>query len=196
MQIFKNLMNELKNFVSMLLLAVVVFCLSGCASDGGFMSGGDYATYSSTMTAHSQSEASRITAQSAAIQSTAMAAQTATPTESAMLSIIAMMQIERLTPVPLVIAKPTTGYDVLAKLVDQVPIVSTGAFMYRLGKVGIENAGQISVGQGANVTDSLNRPSVTTLGSNSSTTYTGTAPAQVVNPVVVDSAALAAVSTP
>jgi hypothetical protein len=184
-QIIKDFLLEMKTFVSMLLLALVVFFLSGCASDGGFMSGDDYAKYSGAHVSYAQSESTRIAAQSAAIQASAAGAVTSSPTEATLIAVIAMMQIERLSPVPLTLAKPTTGYDVLGKLVDHVPIVAGMAGMYSLGKVGIENAGKITIGEGATVSDALNRPTISPLGSNNTTNYTGTAPAQVVDPLVV-----------
>jgi len=164
----------------------VLTVLSGCAGGEGFFQGGDYAMYVQGHTDHGAAEATRISAQSAAIANAAAMARPSTQTEAVLLSVIAMQQIERLAPVPLVLAKPTTGYDVLDKLVGHVPIVATVAGMWQLGKLGIENAGQVTVEGGATVTDSLNRPAVSTIGTNNATTYTGTSPAQVVEPMIVE----------
>jgi hypothetical protein len=169
---------------------LLLLMLAGCAGGEGFFQGGDYAMYVQGHTDHGAAEATRISAQSAAIANAAALAKPATQTESMLLAVIAMQQIERLAPTPLNIAKPTTGYDVLDKLVGHVPMVAAVGGMWQLGKIGIENAGQISIAEGANVTDSINRTNVSTLGTNNGVTYTGTAPAQVVEPTIVETEAV------
>lgn len=180
------LKDSIRSIATLFTLLFVGVLLSSCASDGGFMSGGDYTNYAREAGNHAKAEASRISAQSRAIADAAARAQTTTPTESAMLAIIAMMQIERLTPAPHGLARPTTGYDVLDKLVGQVPILATVGGMYSLGKVGIENAGQVTVGLGATLENSLNHTSTSALGTSNTVTATGSNPAQVVEPMVVE----------
>lgn len=178
--------NCMQSLLSLSFLLFVGVMLSSCASDGGFMSGGDYATYAREAGNHTKAEASRISAQSKAIADAAASTQTTTPTESAMLAIIAMMQIERLAPTPHGLARPTTGYDVLDKLVGQVPILATVGGMYSLGKISIENAGQVTVGQGATLENSLNHTTTSALGTSNTVTATGSTPAQVVEPMIVE----------
>lgn len=143
------------------LAVMLVLPLAGCSALFG---PGDYDQYSEALQAHSDAESRRIVAQSSAIADAA-AVQTSTPTERALLATIAMMQIERLQPVPLGIAKPTTGMDVMAKVVDVVPFVSSTAGLVYLGTKAVQSAGNVEIGQGATVTDSLNKPSATSIGS-------------------------------
>lgn len=143
-----------------LLAAMLVLPLAGCSALFGT---GDYETYSTALQTHSDAESRRIVAQSLAIAEAA-AVQTSTPTERALLATIAMMQIERLQPTPLGMEKPTTGMDVMAKVVDVVPFVSSTAGLVYLGTKAVQSAGNVEIGQGATVSGSLNRPSATSIG--------------------------------
>ena len=163
-------------------LALIVVCLVPTASGCSFVQS-DYDQYANTMAAHSTAEQVRISAQSQAIADTVMTARTSTQTESTLLAVIGMMQIERLQPVPLGMTKPTTWADVGNTAVGHIPFVAATGFMYRLGKIGIENAGQIAIGDGSTVTDSLNRPEIHATGSDNGVQYSGTAPAA--EPVIV-----------
>ena len=84
--------------------------LSGC----GLINGeSDYVPYTQALQTHSTAESNRIRSQAQAIADSVAFAETKTATEKTLLAVIAMMQIERLQPIPLNITKPTTGYDVL-----------------------------------------------------------------------------------
>ena len=146
-------------------LAIMV-ALSGCTALFG---PGDYSEYSLALQAHSDAESRRIVAQSSAIAEAA-AVPTSTPTERALLATIAMMQIERLQPIPLGIAKPTTGMDVAAKIVDVVPFVASTTGIVYLGTKAVQAAGNVEIGSGATVTGSLNRPTATSIGDGATAT--------------------------
>lgn len=162
-------------------LAIMV-ALSGCTALFG---PGDYSEYSLALQSHSDAESRRIVAQSSAIAEAA-AVPTSTPTERALLATIAMMQIERLQPLPLGIAKPTTGMDVMGKVVDVVPFVSSTAGLTYLGVKATQAAGNVEIGEGATVSGSLNRPSATSIGDGATTTMQPYAVRpEVVEPVVV-----------
>ena len=107
----------------------VLALLSGC----GLVNGeSDYVPYTMALENHSHAEQNRITSQTQGIVAILTeATASATPTEKALMGAIAMMSIERLSPVPLNIRKPTTGYDVLDHhLGGIVSSVMTGALGY------------------------------------------------------------------
>lgn len=159
--------------------------LSGCSA---ILGTGDYGQYSSALQTHSNAEGTRIAAQAGAIAEAAKV-PTSTPTERALLATIAMMQIERLQPVPLGIAKPTTGMDVLGKVVDVVPFVSSTAGLTYLGVKATQAAGNVEIGQGATVSGSLNRPTATSLGEGTvATVQPYEVRPEVVEPVIIDGA--------
>jgi hypothetical protein len=96
---------------SLFILLSVAFLLSGCASDGGFLSGDDYKRYADAKATHSTNESKRISTQARAIASVAGEAMkgAATPTERLLVGVVAMMQIDRLQPTQLVLEVPVTG---------------------------------------------------------------------------------------
>lgn len=159
--------------------------LTGCTALFGT---GDYGQYSEALQSHSDAESRRIVAQSSAIAEAA-AVPTSTPTERALLATIAMMQIERLQPLPLGIAKPTTGMDVAAKIVDVVPFIASTTGLVYLGTKAVQAAGNVEIGSGANVNDSLNRPTATSIGDGATATMQPyEVRPEVVNPVIVPAA--------
>ena len=166
----------------MIIALALLLPLSGCTALFG---PGDYTEYSQALQTHSETESARIQAQSGAIASAAIV-PTATPTERALLATIAMMQIERLRPEPLGIAKPTTGMDVMVKAVDTVPFLAGMGGMYLLGKEGIRAAGNVEIGENATVSGSLNKPSAVSVGDgNTSTVQPYEVRPEIVEPVVV-----------
>ncbi|HID68974.1 MAG TPA: hypothetical protein EYP35_00595, partial [Desulfobacterales bacterium] len=102
--------------------------LSGC----GLINGeSDYVQYATALRDHSDAESRRIASQSQAIANTVLTAKPETQNEKTLLAVIAMMQIERLRPVPLGIVKPVTGYDVLNNNASTVTFgLLTGALGY------------------------------------------------------------------
>ncbi len=172
---------------SLFILLSVAFLLSGCASDGGFLSGDDYKRYADAKATHSINDSARISAQSGAIAEIAkeVMKNASTPTEKTLVGVVAMMQIDRLQPTQLVLEAPVTGYGVLKDLVGYTPVAIATGGMYGLGLAGIENAGKIVIGAGANISNSLNHTNINPLSVDGSIAYTGTAPAQVIDPVIV-----------
>lgn len=166
---------------SLVLVVGLVAALSGCSALFGE---GDYKSYSEALKTHSEKEASRIQSQADAIADASNIA-TATQTERALLATIAMMQIERLQPVPLGIAKPTTGMDVAMAGVNQIPFVVGMGAMWQLGKAGIQAAGNVSIGQGASVSGSLNKPTAVNIGGGNGT-VTASPTVETVRPEIVE----------
>jgi hypothetical protein len=150
----------MQKILKMALVVSLMIPLSGCSAIFGT---GDYGQYSEALQTHSDAESTRIQAQADAIAE-ASRVPSSTPTERALLATIAMMQIERLQPIPLGIVKPTTGMDVLGKVVDVVPFVSSTAGLTYLGIRATQAAGNVEIGQNATVSGSLNRPTATSLG--------------------------------
>jgi hypothetical protein len=168
-----------------LVLAVSLLALTGCSALFGT---GDYGQYSEALQSHSDAESRRIVAQSSAIAEAA-AVPTSTPTERALLATIAMMQIERLQPTPLGITKPTTGMDVMGKVVDVVPFVSSTAGLTYLGVKATQAAGNVEIGENATVSGSLNRPSATSIGDGATANMQPyEVRPEVVNPVIAPAA--------
>lgn len=166
----------------MIIALALLLPLSGCTALFG---PGDYQQYSQALQTHSETESARIQAQSGAIASAAIV-PTATPTERALLATIAMMQIERLQPTPLGIVKPTTGMDVLGKTVDTIPFLAGMGGMYALGREGIRAAGNVEIGENANVSGSLNKPVSTSVGSsNTATVQPYEVRPEVVEPTII-----------
>lgn len=167
-------------------IILIAAMLSGCSA---IMGQGDYEHYTAALVGHSEAEATRVSNQAATISEiTALSGKAAqTPTEAALQAAIAMMVIGNLHPVSLDIKKPTTGMDVAQSAVGQIPFVTMGAAMYRLGAKGIESAGNVTVGANSSVTDSLNRVENHALGYGSNATAQGTVPVpvQVVQPEVI-----------
>ena len=110
---------------------VAVITFSGCALINGES---DYKYYPEALTAHSDAETRRITAQSQAIVSSLLTARPKTDTERSLLAVISMLEIARLTPTTLNILKPTTGYDVLdhnlAPMFDTALTAALGYWSY------------------------------------------------------------------
>lgn len=161
----------------------ILILLSGCAGNNFF---NDYEKYAKAKSDHSSAEAKRIGDQAKAIVDTAASSKTGNKETDLLLAVLAMIQIERLEYVPLNIERPTTGFDVLKSGVSHIPFMSTTLGMYELGAAGINAAGNVTFGGDANLSNSFNRPEVHTTGSGNTTNYTGTAPAQVVDPVIVE----------
>jgi len=125
--------------------------LGGCA-------GGDYADYSTALQTHSNAESTRIAAQSQAISTMVASARPSTPMEGTLLAVIGMMQVERLQPVPLGIAKPTTGMDVLNTVAGQLPMAVMGMTSWGIAKSLSQVAGDTNTFNGdATLTDSMNK---------------------------------------
>lgn len=134
-------------------LCLPLFLLSGC---GGLLTG-DYAKYADTLAAHSAAESQRISSQADAIMRSAAFAETASETESTLLTVIAMMQIERLQYQPLDIVKPVTGMDVLNSAVGYIPFVTMGLTTYKIAERGFEAAGNVTLtGETVTVSESFN----------------------------------------
>lgn len=169
----------MKRIISVVPL-ILALLLTGCSAIFGE---GDYGQYSKALQTHSNAEGTRIAAQANAIADSAKV-PTSTPTERALLATIAMMQIERLQPIPLGITKPTTGMDVMGKVVDVVPFVSSTAGLVYLGTKAVQSAGNVEIGQGATVTDSLNKHAATSIGAVATVQPYEVRP-EVVEPVVV-----------
>ena len=132
---------------------LVLFLLAGCGS----MYTGDYDKYADALSAHSASEAARISNQADAIMQTVAFTTSETKTESTLLAVIAMMQIERLTFQPLGIVKPTTGMDVLNTTVGYIPFVTMGMTTYKIAERGFEAAGNVTLtGETVSVSESFN----------------------------------------
>jgi len=181
--------SEVMGLCSMLVVVALMLLFSGCAQLYG---PGDYSEYASAIKSHSESENTRITNQAKATSEMGTKAmlQAKTPAEAALQAAIATMVIGNLHPVSLDIKKPTTGMDVASSLVGQIPIMAVVGGMYRLGKVGIESAGNISIGDNAQV-EGFNRLENHATGSTATATASGTAPPAevvVVDPVVVQPA--------
>lgn len=164
-----------------ILIMFTALLLAGCA---GFDS--DYDKYADTTENHSTQESARIVGQSNAIASAASSAITSTPTESTLLAVIAMMQIQQLQPVPLGMEKPTTWAEVGNTVAGHIPFVATVGGMYKLGEAGIKAAGNIAIGDGSTVSNSLNKPEVHATGSDNIVNYSGTSDPTVVDPVIVE----------
>lgn len=130
----------------------VVVLLSGCAG----IEFNDYEKYTEALGDHSTAESDRIMEQSQSIADVAENTKTDTKMESVLLSVIAMQHISSLEPVKLDIQKPTTGYDVLDTVAGHIPFVTSTVGMYKLGEAGIKAAGNITLGDNANLNDSLN----------------------------------------
>ena len=150
------------------LLAVVL--LSGCAG----IEFNDYEKYTEALGDHSTAESDRIMEQSQSIAEVAENTETETKIESVLLSVIAMQQIASLKPVKLDIEKPTTGYDVLDTVAGHIPFVTSTVGMYKLGEAGIKAAGDIVVGDNANLNDSLNDTEVHATGDGNSSSASQT----------------------
>ena len=161
------------------LLVILLFSLSGCGYTG------DYDKYADALTAHSNAEQGRISAQAKAISTTLLRTKTQSQSEATLLSVIAMMQIERLHFVPLRITAPTTGMDVLHSAVGYVPFVTMGLTTYKIAERGLESAGNIALNADTvSVNDAFNRFESHATGQGNSSTV-ATAPPTVVDPVVI-----------
>lgn len=158
-------------------LLVMLLSLSGCAWTG------DYDKYADALSAHSTAEAERIDSQAEAIMEAAVNTETTTAVEQTLLSVIAMMQIERLQPVPLGIKAPTTGMDVLHAAVGYIPFMTMGLTTYKIAERGFETAGNVTL----NAADmAINDSFVTT--ETHATGYASNATAAVAPPTVVEPA--------
>ena len=115
----------------------VLFLLTGCLQFSD-----DYQQYAGALKAHSEQESIRVERQAQAIADSARV-PSATKNEQLLLSVIAMMQIERLAPTKLDINAPVTGYTVLNTVAGHIPFMSTTLGMYKLGEVAVENAGNV-----------------------------------------------------
>jgi hypothetical protein len=170
-----------------IIAVVCVLMLSGCS----YLTGqGDYSYYTEALTAHSANEASRISNQSQAIVDLANESvkKSQTPAEAALQAAFATLAIGQLHPQPLPIVKPTTGMDVLNTGVAHIPFVASTYGMLRLGKAGIAAAGNIAIGDNANITNSFNPAEIHATGSGNMVTTTGTAEPTVVmqpEPIIV-----------
>lgn len=163
-----------KTGITIIILAVMVLLFSGCTS---FFN--DYEKYSSALSTHSTNEQTRIAAQANAIAETARASTSDNETVNALTTVIAMMQIEKLQPVPLGIERPTTGFDVLKAGVGHIPFLATTYSMLRLGEAGLDAAGNVSIGEGVNIDNGLNDTELHATGY-SNMTYQGAADPTVV----------------
>ncbi len=161
--------------VFILLMVVLVALISGCASD--------YDKYADTMKTHATAESDRIKSQAAAIRDVVAATNTDTKMEKTLLAVIAMMQLERLQPVPLGLQKPMTWTEVGYHFVNQIPLAFSGYYLWKLGEAGIESAASTVFNGDADIANSFNRPEVHTTGSDNQSSYTGTSPAA--EPVIV-----------
>lgn len=126
----------MKKCVSALLgLSLVV--MTGCSGKG------DYDTFGKMHQNHDLMETARITNQSNSIMTIAThdIDGTEDKTVKALMKVIAMDKIAELTPKPLEVEAPTTGMDVLGKLVDHTPFIMMGAATSYLGYLMSENAG-------------------------------------------------------
>ncbi|PID76819.1 MAG: hypothetical protein CSB24_04635 [Deltaproteobacteria bacterium] len=140
--------------IRILALILVGLTVPGCGGRNTFFN--DYEKYTEAVSEHSRSEARRIAAQSSSIAAAALTAEAGTEMEQALLSVIAMMQIASLEPARLDLQKPTTGFDVLQQTAGYIPFVSQTLGMYKLGQAGIKAAGNITIGEGVRMDDSLN----------------------------------------
>lgn len=161
-------------------LLFLLVSVSGCLSLSK-----DYEKHADAFARHSEAESARVQSQASEIRGLATETPVETKNEALLLSVIAMLQVERLKPVPFALERPTTGYDVLGKAVDHIPFVATVGGMWQLGEAGINAAGNVMIGENANITNSLNTPEVHATGEGNTITYSGTAPRQVVTPVVI-----------
>jgi len=111
-----------------IIILPALLALQGC----GLINGeSDYIPYATALQEHSRVESNRISSQAQAIADSVAFADTETKNEKTLLAVIAMMQIERLRPVPLGIVKPTTGYDVINNNLSTVTFgLLTGALGY------------------------------------------------------------------
>ena len=155
-------------FIPVLLALSVLIFLGGCTG----LQFNDYEKYTEALSDHSTAESERIMEQSQSIADIASGTETDTKMEGVLLSVIAMQQISLLNPIGLDIEKPTTGYDVLRAGVNHIPFVSSTIGMYKLGEAGIKAAGDIAIGEGSTITDSLNDTEVHSTGENTTATVT------------------------
>lgn len=160
-----------------MVLVLVLLMTSGCKND--------YEKFAEASNKHMKAESERIQTQSTEIRKLASQTPAQTEPEATLLGVIAMMQIRSLEPIPFTLKAPTTLNDVANNAVGHIPFVATVGGMYKLGKVGIESAGNINFAENATLNDSLNRTEIHATGEGNSIQYTGTKPAQVVDPVVV-----------
>lgn len=124
--------------------------LGGC----GLINGeSDYVPYATTLQSHSDAEARRIASQSQAIVNSLLTANPETRSEKTLLAVIAMLQIERLMPVPLGIVKPITGYDVLD---HNIPTVASALLTGTLGYFSYDAIKTISAVGGNTFNDQVN----------------------------------------
>jgi hypothetical protein len=181
------------SIVSVLLLVCAALSLAGCAGQGtmitkmtmpdgsiqetsqpgSFMGPSSYDIgYQGMYNAHESSKAAR----AAAIMGVKAPdnPEAKAYAEAAKLMGVAMMSMERFD-----VKAPTTGFDVLNNAVNQVIPVSGFVALYRLGKSGIENAGNITLGDNATTTGSFNRTNTTTMSTGSSTNSTTVQPYEV-----------------
>lgn len=159
----------------LLLLPVLALTLSSCA--------GDYSEYAEAMRTHSDSEGVRIAAQANAISEMVQVTKTETPMEATLLAVIGMMQVERLEPVPLNMAKPTTGADVMQTFVGTLPMgYAIGGMVWQSSILASELTGMTI--QDSTVTNSFNPTSSVAGYGNASAV--GATPPVVVEPFIVE----------
>ncbi|MBU1567727.1 MAG: hypothetical protein KJ630_19145 [Proteobacteria bacterium] len=145
--------------------------LTACFSLSGCFYTGDYDKYADTLAAHSVAESTRISNQAEAIMETVVNTSAETKTESTLLTVIAMMQIERLHFVPLVMVKPTTGMDVLNAVAGNIPIMTMGLTTYKIAERGFEAAGNTNIsGETVTVSESFNPTEVHATGDTNTAT--------------------------
>jgi hypothetical protein len=128
-----------KYFFAIVVMIFLVLPLSGCFYTG------DYESYTTALSAHSEAESRRIDSQSKAIVEAVSQARAQSATEATLLSVIGMLQIERLHFQPLPLTAPTTGMDVLNTAVGFIPFVTMGATTYKIAERGLQAAGNISL---------------------------------------------------
>lgn len=158
-----------------LFLVLVALLLTSCASV-------DYSKYATAMQEHSDAEALRIASQADAISAVVAGTKTETPMESTLLSVIAMMQIERLQPVALGMTAPTTWADVGQSFVGTLPMgFAVGGMVWQAGILA-ENLTGMTVTD-STISGSWN-PTESITGSGSSVT-TGATPPVIVEPFIV-----------